>query len=78
MKSTRFAGVSLLLVLALTGACTAKVEDEGELPNVEVEGGEAPKVDVDPATVDVTTSKDTNVVVTPDVDVDVKPDTTRS
>ena len=77
MKSTRFAGVALILSLVLTGACTAEVEDKGELPNVEVEGGEAPTVDVDPATVEVTTSTDTNVVVTPDVDVNVTPDTTR-
>lgn len=48
-------------------ACTAEVEDEGKLPDVEVKGGEMPQVDVDPAKVEVGT--DTQTVVTPDVDV---------
>lgn len=55
------------LVLAF-GACTADVEDEGEFPDVEVEGGRAPAVDIDPADVDVST--DTQQVVVPDVDID--------
>lgn len=59
----------LALGLVLTGAaCSAEVEDEGELPNVEVEGGDMPNVDVDPANVNIGT--DTQTVVTPDVDVD--------
>ena len=61
----------MVAALPLT-ACTAKQEEEGELPNVEVEGGELPKYDVDPAKVEVGT--DTSVVVTPDVDI--KPATT--
>ena len=67
----------LIPVLALTlafGACTAEVEDEGEAPEVNVEGGELPEVDVDPANVDVST--DTQTVVTPDIDV--TPDTSGS
>lgn len=53
---------------ALLGACTAEVEDRGELPEVEVrDEGRLPDVDVDPADVNVTT--DTQQVVTPDVDV---------
>ena len=52
---------------AMSAACTAKVEEEGSLPDVDVKGGEMPKVDVDPAQVQVGT--DTNTVVTPDVDV---------
>lgn len=59
------AGIAALTLAA--GACTAKVEDEGKAPDVEVKGGEAPKVDVDPATVNVGT--DTNTVVTPTVSV---------
>jgi len=51
----------------VAGACTAKVEDEGKAPEVEVRGGEAPKVDVEPARVEVGT--DTNTVVTPNVSV---------
>ncbi|HET7229059.1 MAG TPA: hypothetical protein VFJ16_03620 [Longimicrobium sp.] len=60
--------VAALAALAISvGACTAKVEDEGKLPDVDVRGGEAPKVDVDPARVDVST--DTHTVVTPNVNV---------
>jgi hypothetical protein len=57
-----------LALAAALGACTADVEEEGDLPNVEVtDEGSLPEVDVDPAQVDVTT--DTQQVVTPDVDV---------
>jgi hypothetical protein len=48
-------------------ACTAKVEEEGKAPDVDVSGGEMPRVDVDPANVNIST--DTQTVVTPDVDV---------
>lgn len=48
-------------------ACSAEVEDEGQAPDVDVSGGEMPKVDVDPANVEVST--DTQTVVTPDVNV---------
>lgn len=57
--------VALAFALA---ACTADVEDTGELPDVDVEGGRAPAVDVDPADVDITT--DTQQVVVPEVDVE--------
>lgn len=59
-----------MAALALTlgaMACTAEVEEEGKAPDVDVSGGEMPKVDVDPANVEITT--DTQTVVTPDVDV---------
>ena len=49
------------------GACTAEVEEEGKAPEVNVEGGEMPKVDVDPANVEITS--DTQQVVTPEVNV---------
>ncbi|HEU0300202.1 MAG TPA: hypothetical protein VFR37_12125 [Longimicrobium sp.] len=48
-------------------ACTAEVEEEGKMPDVDVQGGEMPRVDVDPANVEVST--DTQTVVTPDVDI---------
>jgi hypothetical protein len=48
-------------------ACTAKVEEEGKAPDVDVSGGQMPKVDVDPANVEVST--DTQTVVTPEVNV---------
>jgi hypothetical protein len=65
----RFLGAFATLALAVAfGACTAEVEEEGDLPNVEVtDEGSLPEVDVDPADVDVST--DTQTVVTPDVDV---------
>lgn len=48
-------------------ACTAEVEEEGRAPDVDVSGGEMPRVDVDPANVEVST--DTQSVVTPEVNV---------
>jgi hypothetical protein len=48
-------------------ACTAEVEEEGKMPDVDVSGGEMPKVDVDPANVEVST--DTQTVITPEVNV---------
>ena len=69
MIPKRFAGViPALAVAALLGACTAEVEEEGDLPNIEVtDEGNLPEVDVDPVDVDVTT--DTQTIVTPDIDV---------
>lgn len=49
------------------GACTAEVEEEGSLPDVDVSGGQAPSIDVDPVNVNVGT--DTQTVVTPDISV---------
>ncbi len=63
---------ALALIFALGGACTADV-DPGEMPDVDVQGGEMPDVDVDAADIDITT--DTQMVVVPDVDVTMPPDT---
>lgn len=71
MKLSRWLGIPLVATALFAGACTAEVEDEGSLPEVNVEGGDMPNIDVDPAQVDVTTGTDTSMVVTPDVDVDV-------
>lgn len=60
-----------LVMGALSAGCTAEVEDEGSLPEVEVQGGDMPNVDVDPAQVNVGT--DTNTVVTPDINVTPQP-----
>ena len=65
-----FKRLMTVAALALTMgamACTAKVEEEGKAPDVDVSGGQMPKVDVDPANVEVTT--DTQTVVTPEVNV---------
>lgn len=67
MRGMKMAAVALVALMA-GAACTAEVKEEGELPNVEVEGGKAPEVDVDPANVKVGT--DTSTVVTPDVDIE--------
>ena len=69
MLVKRILGAIPVLALAATvAACTAEVEEEGDLPNSEVtDEGNLPEVDVDPVDVDVTT--DTQTVVVPDVDV---------
>ncbi len=67
MRGAKILAVAFAALLAGT-ACTAEVEEEGSLPNVEVEGGEAPKIDVDPANVSV--GQDTSTVVTPEVNVE--------
>ena len=69
MFGKRMLGALPVLALAATvAACTAEVEEEGDMPNIEVtDEGNLPEVDVDPADVDVTT--DTQQVVVPDVDV---------
>ncbi|MEX2582489.1 MAG: hypothetical protein WD766_04420 [Gemmatimonadota bacterium] len=59
-----------LVVAAFVAGCTADVEDEGSLPDVDVSGGEMPNVDVEPADVEITT--DTQTVVTPDVDIEAR------
>ena len=67
MRGAKILAVAMAAMLA-GAACTAEVEEEGEMPNVEVEGGKAPEIDVDPARVEV--GSDTNTVVTPEVNVE--------
>jgi hypothetical protein len=64
--------VPALAVALAMGGCKAEVEDPGSAPNVDVEGGDLPNVDVDPAKVDVDVSTDTQQVVMPDVDVNTQ------
>lgn len=65
----KLAKLSMALLFGLfVAGCTADVEDEGEMPEVEVEGGEMPEVDIDPARVEVGT--DTQTIEVPDVDVE--------
>lgn len=68
----RLTTMAALVLMMGAVACTAKVEDEGKAPDVDVSGGEMPEVDVDPANVNVST--DTQTVITPDVDVTPAPD----
>lgn len=60
---------ALTMVFAL-GACSVEKTEEGQMPDVEVKGGELPEYDVDTAQVDISTG--TQTVTVPDVDVDVK------
>jgi hypothetical protein len=57
------------LALALAG-CEVEQTEEGEAPDVDVEGGEAPEYDVDAPDVDVDMEEKT--VTVPDVDVDME------
>ncbi len=65
MRAVEILGI--VAISAMLGACTADVEESGSLPDVDVSGGEMPRVDVDPVDVDVTT--DTQVVEVPDIDI---------
>jgi len=67
MRGAKIVAVAFAALLAGT-ACTAEVEEEGSLPDVDVSGGKAPEIDVDPANVNVGT--DTSTVVTPEVNVE--------
>ena len=64
--------VAVAMLGLLTAGCTADVEDPGSLPDVDVEGGDMPNIDVDPAQVEVST--DTQTIQVPDVDVTPAPD----
>jgi hypothetical protein len=55
-------------------ACRVEKTEEGELPDVEVEGGKLPEYDVDPARIEI--GRDTKTVVVPDVRI-IRPDTTK-
>lgn len=55
-------------------ACDVDKTEDGEAPDVDVQGGEMPEYDVDAADVNVGT--DTQTVVVPDVDVNAPNDTT--
>jgi hypothetical protein len=70
----RILGALLAPAFALgMAACTVEQTEEGEMPEVEVEGGQVPEYDVEPADVDV--NWDTTTVRTPDIDINAR-DTT--
>ena len=48
-------------------ACDVKKTQEGELPNVKVEGGQVPKYDVDAP--EVVVEKEKKTITVPDVDI---------
>jgi hypothetical protein len=59
-------GIAAALMIGFAG-CDVDVEDKGSLPDVDVEGGEMPEIDVDAADVDV--GMEEVEVQVPDVDV---------
>lgn len=68
MKTRKFLSLIVAPLFAFgLAACDVDQTEEGELPDVDVEGGQVPEYDVDAADVDVGT--DTQTVITPDVDV---------
>lgn len=75
MKKLLRAAMVLPMVALWPVACSVEQTEEGDLPDVEVEGGQLPAYDVDPARVDITT--DTKTVTVPDIDVTAPNDTVR-
>jgi hypothetical protein len=70
----RIFGALLAPAFALgMAACTVEQTEEGEAPEIEVEGGRMPQYDVEPADVDL--NWDTTTVRTPDIDINPR-DTT--
>jgi hypothetical protein len=69
MKMRKFLSllVAPLFVVGIA-ACDVDQTEEGELPDVDVEGGQVPEYDVDAADVDIGT--DTAVIEVPDVDIE--------
>jgi hypothetical protein len=69
MRANRLFWVPVLAAGLVIGGCTAEKTQEGEMPEVDVKGGQVPKYDVDAADVSVTADTQNVQVVTPDVDV---------
>lgn len=66
MRSWLGTAAVALAALGLAG-CQVEQEQEGELPEVEVEGGQLPEYDVEAAEVEV--RPDTEEVIVPDIEV---------
>ena len=60
------------IAVLLATACKVDRTREGELPEVDVRGGQLPKFDIDPAKVEIGT--DTHTVVVPKVEVTPRKD----
>ena len=68
MKTRKFLSLVVAPLFAFgLAACDVDQTQEGDLPDVDVEGGQVPEYDVDAADVDVGTA--TQTVVTPDIEV---------
>ncbi len=66
MRHLKLLFVTAFAAVLATG-CKADRTREGELPEVDVRGGQLPKFDIDPARVDM--KMDTHMVVVPKVEV---------
>jgi len=75
MKKVVRAAVLLPMVAVWPAACAVEQTREGDMPEVEVEGGQLPAYDVDPARVQIGT--DTKTVTIPDIDIKPPADTGR-
>ncbi len=71
MKKFAFATLTALATMSLA-ACDVDQTEEGDMPEVNVEGGNLPEFDVETADVDVGT--ETTTVEVPTVDVDMPDD----
>ncbi len=69
MKKFVLAAAASTMALGLA-ACDVDQTEEGEMPEVDVEGGNMPEYDVEGPEVDVETGTETVEVPTVDVDVD--------
>lgn len=68
MKTRKFLSLIIAPLFAFgLAACDVDQTEEGELPDVDVEGGQVPEYDVDAADIDIGT--DTTQVITPDIDI---------
>ncbi len=70
MKSIIAAAAIGTAALALAG-CDVEQTEEGDMPEIEAEGGNLPEYDVDAADVDVDADTTTTEVEVPTLDVDV-------
>jgi len=68
LKQIAMLGLAIPLTLAVTG-CDVDVKEEGRMPNVDVDPGKAPDLEVHGPDVDMGT-KEKDITV-PDVDIDV-------
>ncbi len=66
-------GLTIVAAAALA-SCEVEQTEEGEMPKVDVQGGNLPKYDVDAPDVDVSMKKKTIEVTVPDVDVTLPKD----
>ncbi|MFT4641449.1 MAG: hypothetical protein ACI8T1_004786 [Verrucomicrobiales bacterium] len=75
MKQTKLIALLGATAAMLTlSSCDVDKTQEGELPSVDVEGGQLPKYEVDAPDVDITTKEKT--ITAPDADVTIPDDDT--